>query len=149
MQKFHFFKLENDLRVIKTSFFISSFCPTIISQYCFIACYFYVSQTFAWVCTLHACNQTWCCTLYFQQPSLQPSTSDFLGAHFIPQHAVLCQPDNSSPQKHLFAPQAAPQQVSDLLLAYWSFEKFSRKIFCGVWSMAKYLYYVCSFPLGS
>lgn len=38
-------------------------------------------------------------------------SSEFLGAHYIPQQAVLCQTDNSSPQKHLFAPQASSQQV--------------------------------------
>ena len=41
-------------------------------------------------------------SLFVQQPSLQPSTSDFLGAHYISQHAVLCQPDSTSPQKHMF-----------------------------------------------
>ncbi|XP_068717636.1 homeodomain-interacting protein kinase 3-like [Montipora capricornis] len=44
-------------------------------------------------------------------PSMQAgSSSEFLGAHFIPQHAVLCQTENSSPQKHLFAPQATSQK---------------------------------------
>ena len=50
-------------------------------------------------------------SLFVQQPSLQPSTSDFLGAHYISQHAVLCQPDSTSPQKHMFASQASSQQV--------------------------------------
>ena len=141
------FKLGNDLRKIKTSIFFS-FYPKIILQYMcrFIVCYCNFSQT--WICTFHSCNQNLCGSSYSQQPSLQPSTSDFLGAHYIPQHAVLCQPDNSSPQKHLFAPQAAPQQVSDILLAYWSLERFSRKVIFGVLSMAKYLYYVSCFSLG-
>lgn len=44
-------------------------------------------------------------------PNMQATpSSEFLGAHYIPQQAVLCQTDNSSPQKHLFAPQASSQQ---------------------------------------
>lgn len=51
------------------------------------------------------------------QPTLQPSSSDFLAAHYIPQHAVLCQAENSSPQKHLFAPQANPQQPRPVVVS--------------------------------
>lgn len=60
-------------------------------------------------------------SLFVQQPSLQPSTSDFLGAHYISQHAVLCQPDSTSPQKHMFASQASSQQVK-----YYTITNISR-----------------------
>lgn len=51
------------------------------------------------------------------QPNLQTTASDFIGSHYIPQHAVLCQPDNSSPQKHLFPSQAAPQQPRPVVVS--------------------------------